>query len=177
MQENRDTNRLVVMTLFPWWVGNLFIHHQWIPSQMWGHFLPGEKVLTSILKPVEWQFKGELQTNTASYCWTRPLGSWHFFSSPPRDPRKCNLYEGCWMDWWAHQRHDLSCANQHQKIVVLATLIQGLSGSRVVSYPVTYKQQKQTNLGCLGHPRALTAEQIKNTSLKGHNLTPREALR
>ena len=37
------------------------------------------------------------------------------------------------------------CANQHQKIAVLATLMQGLSGSRVVSYPVTCKQLKQTN--------------------------------
>ena len=39
------------------------------------------------------------------------------------------------------------CTNQHQKIVVLATPIPGLSGSRVVSYPVTYKQLKQTNSG------------------------------
>ena len=41
------------------------------------------------------------------------------------------------------------CVNQHQKIVVLAALIQGLSGSRVVSYLVTCKQQQQTNLGYL----------------------------
>ena len=33
------------------------------------------------------------------------------------------------------------------KIVVLVTLIQGPSGSRVVSYPVTCKQLKQTNSG------------------------------
>ena len=32
------------------------------------------------------------------------------------------------------------CANLHQKIAVLATLIQGSSGSRVGSYPVTGKQ-------------------------------------
>ena len=58
-----------------------------------------------------------------------------------------------------------ACANQHQKNVVLATPIQGPSRSRVVSYPVNCKKQKQTNLGCLGQPRALTAEQIKKTSL------------
>ena len=40
-----------------------------------------------------------------------------------------------------------TCANQLQKIAVLATLIQALSGSRVVSYPVTHKQLKQTNSG------------------------------
>ena len=40
-----------------------------------------------------------------------------------------------------------TCANQHQKIAVLAAPIQGPSGSRVGSYPVTCKQQKQTNLG------------------------------
>ena len=69
------------------------------------------------------------------------------------------------------------CTNQHQKIAVLAAPIQGLSRSRVVSYPVTCKQQKQTNLGCLGHPRVIMGEQIKNTSLSGCNLTPREAPR
>ena len=51
-----------------------------------------------------------------------------------------------------------TCTNQHQKIAVLATLIQGPSGSRVVSYPFTCKQQKQTKLRCPGQPRALTAE-------------------
>ena len=52
-----------------------------------------------------------------------------------------------------------TCAIQHQKIAVLAILIPNSSGSRVVSYPFTCKQQKQTNLGCLGCPGALTAEQ------------------
>ena len=44
-----------------------------------------------------------------------------------------------------------TCANQHQKIAALATPVPGPSGYRVVSYPVTGKEQKQTNLGCLGH--------------------------
>ena len=43
-----------------------------------------------------------------------------------------------------------TCANSHQKIVVLATLIQGLSGSRVASYTPTCKQLKKTNVRCLG---------------------------
>ena len=71
----------------------------------------------------------------------------------------------------------LMCTNQHQKIAVLAAPILGLSGLRVVSYPVTCKQQKQTNLRCPGCPMAFTAEQIKNTSLSVCNLTPQEALR
>ena len=43
-----------------------------------------------------------------------------------------------------------TCTNVHQKIAVLATPIQGSSGSRVASYPVAGKQLKKTNLGCLG---------------------------
>ena len=35
-QENKDTNELTVTTSFPWWIRDLFICHQWIPSQMWG---------------------------------------------------------------------------------------------------------------------------------------------
>ena len=64
------------------------------------------------------------------------------------------------------------CTNQHQKIAVLATLILGQSGSSMVSYQITFKQQKQTRVGCLGHPSALTAEKIKNTFLSGCNLSP-----
>ena len=108
MPDNKDTNGLVVTTSFPQWVGDLFIHHQWIPSQTWGHFLPGKKVLTSLLKPPEWWFKGWPQTTTALCYQTRPLGSCHFFLSPPRDARKCDLFQGCWMDWWAHESCNLS---------------------------------------------------------------------
>ena len=42
MQENKDTNGLVITASFPWWFGDPFICHQWIPLQMWGHFLPGK---------------------------------------------------------------------------------------------------------------------------------------
>ena len=39
--------------------------------------------------------------------------------------------------------------NRHQKIAVLTAPIPGLSGSRVVSYPVTHEQLKQTKSGYL----------------------------
>ena len=86
-----------------------FIFHQRIPLQMWGYFLPGKKVCTSLLKPPGWQFKEWSWTATAPHCWTRPLGSCHFFLKPPRHARKCDLSQGCWMDWWAHLSHNLSC--------------------------------------------------------------------
>ena len=69
------------------------------------------------------------------------------------------------------------CTNLHQMIVVLATLIQGLNGYIMASYPATCKQLKKANLGFLGLPQALTIEQIKNTSLSGYSSTPQEALR
>ena len=53
-----------------------------------------EKVLTSLLKPPEWQFKGWSQTATVSHCQTRPLGSCYVFLGPPRDARKCDLAQG-----------------------------------------------------------------------------------
>ena len=108
MQENKNTNGLVVTVSYPWWVRYQFICHQWIPSQMWGQFLSGKKVLTNLLEPPVWQFKGWLWTATAPHCWTRPLGSYHFFLSPPRNARKCDHSPGHWVDWWAHQSHDLS---------------------------------------------------------------------
>ena len=49
------------------------------------------KVLTSLLKPPDWQFKGWLTTATAPCCQTRPLGSCHFFLSPPRDARNVTI--------------------------------------------------------------------------------------
>ena len=33
----------MLATSDPWWVGNPFICHQWIPLQMWGHFLPRKR--------------------------------------------------------------------------------------------------------------------------------------
>ena len=39
----RKTNGLAITVSFPWWVRDPFICHQQIPSQMWGHFLPGKR--------------------------------------------------------------------------------------------------------------------------------------
>ena len=159
LQENKDTNGLAVTVSYPQWVRDPFIHHQQIPLQMWGHFLPGGKVLTSILKPPEWQFKGWLQTATAPHCQTIPLETCHFFLSPPKDARKCDLtWDTRWINGLTKVAIYPTCTNQHQMIVVLAALIQGPSGSKVVSYLVTCKQQKKTNLRSPGHPGALTTE-------------------
>ena len=43
MQENKDINGLAVTLSFPQWVAYPFIHYQQIPSQVWGHFLPGKR--------------------------------------------------------------------------------------------------------------------------------------
>ena len=112
LQENKDTNWLVITVSYPWWVRDLFICHQQIPFTNMGMFPTREKVLTSLHKPPEWQFKGWSWTVTAPHCWTRPLGSCHFFSSPPRDARKCNCHQGYWLDQWAHQSCNLSCVHQ-----------------------------------------------------------------
>ena len=50
-----------------------------------------EKVLTIVLEPPDWQFKGWSQTATGPCCQTRPLGSCHFFFSPPRDARNVTI--------------------------------------------------------------------------------------
>ena len=112
MQQTKDINGLAVTMSFPWWVWNPFICHQQIPLQMWGHFLPGKKVLTSLPVTPEWWFKGWSQTATTPHCLTRPLRSCHLFLSPPRDARKYNSSQWCWMDWWAHQSRNLSCMHQ-----------------------------------------------------------------
>ena len=49
MQENKNTNGLAITMSFPQWVGDLFICHQWIPLQMWGHFLPGKRYSPAFL--------------------------------------------------------------------------------------------------------------------------------
>ena len=71
-----------------------------------------KKVLTSLLEPPKWQLEGWSWTATAPHCQTRPLGSYHFLLSPPRDTRKCDCSWGCWMDWWACPSHDLSLTCQ-----------------------------------------------------------------
>ena len=94
LQEIKVTNGLAVTASYPWWVGDPLIHHQQIPSQMRGTLPTREKVLTSHLEPPEWQFKGWSWTTTAPHHQTRPLGSCHFFLSPPRDARKYDLSGG-----------------------------------------------------------------------------------
>ena len=56
---------LALATSVPQWVGDGFICHQWIPSQMWGHFLSGKRYSPALSEPPDWQFKGWSQTATA----------------------------------------------------------------------------------------------------------------
>ena len=140
-EKTKDTYGNTVTMSFPWWFRNLFIHHQQIPSQVWGYFLPGRKVLTSLLEPPEWWFKGQSQPATAPHCQTRPLRSYHFFLAHPGTSENVTLLRDAgWIGGLSKDAIYPTCTNQHQKIVVLATLKQGPSGSRVVSWPVTCKQ-------------------------------------
>ena len=167
VQENKDKNGLVGTASFPWWVRDPFICHQWIPLQMWGHFLPGKRYSPAFLNhqsgdlrdvhdlPQLHTVEPHLQDSATSF--------WAHTGMPEN---VTILRDAGWIDGLTKVSIYLVCTNQHQKIAVLATLILDLSGSGVVSYPVTCKQQKQTNVRFPGCPGALTAEQIKDTSFK-----------
>ena len=109
-----------------------------------------EKVLTSLLKPPDWQFKGQSQTTTAPHCQTRPLGSCHFILSPSRCTRKCDLH---WNTGWIGGLTKVTiypaCTNLHQMIEVLATSIQGPRDTGWQATQLTCMQLKQASSGHL----------------------------
>ena len=67
------------------------------------------------LWPLFWPCCG-MQPCSCCPCWGPSWGTSHHSavnqkvggSSPPRDARKCDLAQGCWVNWWAHQSCDLS---------------------------------------------------------------------
>ena len=92
-----------------------------------GHFPTWEKELISLLEPPDCQYKEWLQTATAPHCQTRPLESCHFFLSPPKDARKCDLHGDVgWICGLTEVLIYPAWQIQIQMIAVLATLIQGL---------------------------------------------------
>ena len=143
-QENKDTNGLAVTTSFPQWVRNPFICHQMIPLQMWEHFLPGKKVLTSLQNH---------QSDDLSD--SHEIPQLHTVEPDLWDPatqghQKCDSSWGCWMDWLAHQSCDLShmcqfapkdCSPCHSD-----TGFEWIQGGQATWLP--HKQLKQTNSGC-----------------------------
>ena len=110
--ENKDTNGLAVSTSYPWWVGDPFIHHQQIPLQMGGHFLPGKRYSLALSNH---QIGNLRDGHKPPHLHTAEPDLWDpatSFSGPPRDARKCDSSWGSWMDWWVHQSHDLSHMHQ-----------------------------------------------------------------
>ena len=73
-----------------------------------------EKVLTSLLDPLDWQFKGWSQTATAPSCQTRPVGSCHFFWSSPGDARNVTMLgDAKWIGGLTKVTIYPACANLH----------------------------------------------------------------
>ena len=144
----RKTNGLAITTSFPWWVRDPIMHHQQIPLQMWGYFLPGKRYLPAFPNhqignsrdnhelPQLHAAKPDLWDPATSF-WAHPgmPEMWPFSGMPNGfvGLTKVMLYP--------------MCANLHQKIAVLATLIQGPmdTGWQVTWLPC--KQLKQTNSG------------------------------
>ena len=86
-----------------------------------------EKVLTSLLEPPEWQFKGWSQTATAPHCQTRPLGSFTFFGTHPGMPEDVTILgDARWICGLSKVTIYPMYTNLHQKITVLSAPIQGL---------------------------------------------------
>ena len=135
LQENKDTNGLAVTASYPWWVRNPFIYHQWIPTQPWGHFLPGKRYSPAFLNhqsgnlrdgcklPQLLTVKPDLWDPTTSY-----------WAHPGMQENVTLFRDAEWAGGFTKVMIYPVCANPHWKIVVLAALILGSSGSREVSY-------------------------------------------
>ena len=144
----RKTSGLAITMSYPWWVRDLFICHQWIPSQMWGHFLPGKRYSPAFLNHQLGNSRDGHEPPTAPCCWTRHLGSCHFFLGPPRDARNVTILRDAeWIGGLTKVMIYPMGTNLHWKIAVLVTPIQGPmdTGWRVTWLPC--KQLKQTNSG------------------------------
>ena len=149
MQENKDTNGLAVTASYPLWVRDPFIHHQWIPSQTWGHFLPGKRYSPAFLN--------HQIGNLRDSC---KLPQLHTAEPDLRDPAT-SLWTHPWMPENVTKHGDTEwvsrltkviiypmCTNSHLKIMDLATLTPGLRDAGWWDTWLTHKQIKQTNWGC-----------------------------
>ena len=150
-QENKDTKGLVVTASFPWQVGSLFIHHQWIPLQTWGHFLPGKRYSPAFSSHQSGNLRDSHKLpwfhTVKPDLWDPATSLW----AHPGMPENVTFHwDAGWIGGLTKVMIYPMCTNSHWKIAVLVDPIWGLSGSWVASYLVTCKQLKKTNLGCLG---------------------------
>ena len=141
------TNGLAITLSFPQWVVDPFICHQWIPLQMWGHFLPGKRYSPAFSnhqignsrnghKPPQLYTAEPDLWDPATSFWAHPgmQEMWPFLGTLDElGLTKVMTYP--------------VCANLHQTIVVLAALIQGLRDTGWQVTQLTCKQLKQTNSG------------------------------
>ena len=155
----------------PWWVGDLFVHHQQIPSQMWGHFLPGKRYSPALSNHQIGNFRDSCKL-------------------PQLKAAKPDIWDPA-PSYWGHPGLGMldefggltdvviypMCANLLWRVVVLATLIQGLIVTGWQATQLTYKQLKHTNSRYPRQPWVHAAEQTSNTYLSGYNCTHHEALR
>ena len=145
MQENKNTNGLVVTTSFPQWVGEPFICHQQIPLQTWGHFLPGKRYSQAL----NHQIGNSRDSHKLPQLHAVKPDLWDpdtsFWAHPGMPENVTFLGDAGWIGGLTKVVIYPMCTNLHWKIVVLATPIQSLRGYRVASYPVTCKQLKKTN--------------------------------
>ena len=135
LQENKDTNGLVVTMSYSQWVGNPFTCYQQIPTQMWGHFLPRKRYSPSFSNHQNGNLRDGHklpQLHTVEPDFWYPTTS--FWAHPGMPENGTLLKDAEWTSGLAKVVIYPTCTNLHWKIAVLATLIPGSSGSMEVSY-------------------------------------------
>ena len=124
MQENKDTNGLVVTASYPWWVRDPFIHHQQIPLQMWGYFLLGKKYSPAFSNHQIGNLRGSCKLpqlhNAEPDLWDPTTSFW----AHPGMPENVTLLgDAEWIGEVTKVTIHPAGTNLHQKIMVLAALI------------------------------------------------------
>ena len=130
----------------PWWVGNPFICHQQIPSQMWGHFPPGKRYSPALLSHQIGNLRDchePPQPKTAKPdLWDPATSFWAHPGMPEMWPSQ-GMLDGS--GGLAKVMIYSACATSLQRAVVLATLIWGLIVAEWQATQLTYKQLRHTN--------------------------------
>ena len=144
MQENEKTMGFVLAASDPWWVGDPFICHQEIPSQMWGHFLPGKRYSLAFsnhqIGILRDSHKLPQPKAAEPDLWDPATSFW-----PTKGCQKCVSHWGCWMDLVAEVMIYPMCTTSLWRAVVLATLIQGLIVAGWQATWLTYKKLRHNN--------------------------------
>ena len=93
-----------------------------------------------------WQFKGWSWTATAP-AGNQTFGILPLHFGPTQGCQKYDGFQGCWMEWWAHQSSNLS--HMHQFILKGCSSCcsdTGSEGYKVVNYPVNMQTTKSNQL-------------------------------